>query len=94
MAEDAPIDKFVVGWPLTPQGEKGRATTMVENFLEKLHQSFPDIAVVKIDERYTSNKAVKIMVEAGVPQKKRREKGRVDRIAAAIILQDYLESNY
>jgi len=28
-----------------------------------------------------------------VPQKKRREKGRVDRIAAAIILQNYLDSN-
>ncbi|MFD2531652.1 Holliday junction resolvase RuvX [Gracilimonas halophila] len=88
-----PVEKFVIGWPLSLSGEEGSATQMVEKFIKKLRNYFPDIEIVKIDERYTSNQARTLMVEAGIPQKKRKEKGRVDRIAAAIILQNYLDSN-
>lgn len=87
------IEKFVIGWPLSTQGEEGSATQMVEKFIKKLRNAFPDIEIVKVDERYTSNKARELMIEAGVPKKKRQEKGRVDRIAAAIILQNYLDTN-
>ena len=93
ITENEPIEKFVIGWPLSLQGEEGSATQMVDEFIKKLHHSFPNIEITKIDERYTSNRAVDLMIEAGVPKKKRREKGRVDRIAAAIILQNYLDSN-
>jgi len=87
------IDKFVVGWPLTPKGDKGQATTMVEAFNKKLKEAFPDTEIVLVDERYTSKQAVERMIEAGVPQKKRRNKERVDRIAAALILQKYLDQH-
>lgn len=83
--------KFVVGWPLTPSGEEGEATKRVENFIERLRGKFPDIVIEKVDERYTTKEAVKAMIEAGVPKMKRREKGRKDQAAAAIILQKYLE---
>lgn len=88
-----PIKAFVVGWPLTSSGEEGTATEMVARFIKRLNKKFPDIPVVKVDERGTSNRAVQVMVEAGVPKKKRREKERVDRIAAALILQYYLETS-
>lgn len=88
-----PVEKFVVGWPLSLSGDEGAATQMVENFIKKLRHSFPDIEIAKVDERYTSNQARNLMVEVGIPKKKRKEKGRVDRIAAAIILQNYLDSN-
>ena len=87
------VDKFIVGWPLTPDGEEGTATQMVDAFLKRLVQSFPDIPVEKVDERNTSNKAVALMVSSGVSKKKRKEKERVDRIAAAVILQTYLEEH-
>lgn len=83
--------KIVVGWPLTPSGEEGEATKRVENFIERLRVKFPEIVIEKIDERYTTKEAVKAMIEAGVPKMKRREKGRKDQAAAAIILQKYLE---
>ena len=35
-----------------------------------------------------------MMIEIGIPKKKRRQKERVDRIAAAIILQNYLDATY
>lgn len=89
----SPIDAFIVGWPLTTSGEEGAATNMVNNFIKKLSKKFPDIPIHKVDERYTSTRAMQAMIEAGVPKKKRREKERVDRIAAALILQQYLENH-
>lgn len=92
MTEEAPVEKFIVGWPLTPRGEEGSATQMVDTFIEKkLTPQFPDIEIVKVDESHTSNKAMDIMVRSGVPKKKRKQKGRLDRIAAAVILQTYLD---
>lgn len=88
------VEKFIVGWPLTPKGDEGPATEMVEKFIKQLIQKFPEIEVIKVDERNTSNKAMELMIEAGVPKKKRREKERVDRIAAAVILQHYLDEYY
>ncbi|PAU93686.1 Holliday junction resolvase RuvX [Aliifodinibius salipaludis] len=89
--ENENVEKIVVGWPLTPEGEEGRAIKMVEEFLAKLEARFPDIEVAKIDERYTTKEAVRAMVEAGVPKMKRRESDRVNQAAAAIILQKYIE---
>ncbi|MEX2363362.1 MAG: Holliday junction resolvase RuvX, partial [Balneolaceae bacterium] len=53
--ENAPVDKFVVGWPLAPNGEEGSATQMAQDFIDKLQQLFPNIEVAKVDERFTSN---------------------------------------
>lgn len=89
--EDENVEKVVVGWPLTPEGEEGRAIKMVKEFLTKFESKFPDVDVAKVDERYTSKEAVRAMVEAGVPKMKRRESDRVNQAAAAIILQKYIE---
>lgn len=86
------VEMFVIGWPLTPQGEEGPSTQMVQLFIEKLTKTFPDIPITKVDERYTSNRAREIMVEIGIPKKKRKNKKRVDQIAAAVILQSFLDS--
>lgn len=90
LVNNEPVDKFIVGWPLTPKGDEGKATEMVNNYINRLRNHFPDIEIVKIDERYTSKEAVEAMVEAGVPKMKRRETERINRAAAAIILQKYL----
>lgn len=89
--ENENVEKIVVGWPLTPEGDEGRAIKMVEEFLTKLEAQFPDIEIAKIDERYTTKEAVRAMVEAGVPKMKRRESDRINQAAAAIILQKYIE---
>lgn len=91
LLETEQVQKVVVGWPLTPEGGEGRAIKMVEDFLKKLYQYFPNITVDKFDERYTSKEAVAAMEESGVPKMKRRDSDRVNQAAAAIILQKYLE---
>jgi putative Holliday junction resolvase len=94
IVEESQVEGFVIGWPLMPNGEEGEATRMVQEFINRLKNLYPEIPVFKIDERYTSNQALDVMIEIGVPQKKRRKKERVDRIAAALILQTYLESKH
>jgi len=92
--KDDTIDGIVIGWPLEPDGSEGHMTEMVDKFIGELHDVFPDLPIEKVDERYTSKQAVQNMIDAGVPRMKRRDKKRIDRTAAAIILQNYLEMNF
>ena len=92
IVEKSPVEGFVVGWPLTADGREGSATNMAQEFINRLSNLFPTIPVTKVDERYTSSNAKEVMVKIGIPKKKRRQKERVDRIAAALILQSYLDS--
>ena len=90
--QEQPILAFVVGWPLTTSGEASDATTMVDMFIKTLNSHFPEVPVYKIDERYSSKRAVQTLIDSGIPRKKRREKGRVDQTVAALILQQFLET--
>ena len=85
------IERIVVGWPLTPEGEAGEATRFVQPFINRLRKALPGVAFTKQDERFTSERAKKAIRAAGVKRKARRDKARVDAAAAALILQDYLD---
>ena len=61
---------------------------------ERLRQLFPGKEVFRQDERYTSNQAKEIILQSGIKKQKRRDKALVDRIAAALILEQYMEANY
>jgi putative Holliday junction resolvase len=52
--------------------------------------TFPEIPVVRVDERFTSKMAFQTMIDSGLTKKQRQNKGLVDEIAATILLQDYL----
>jgi len=86
------VETFIVGEPLDMNNEPTATTQLVYDFVEKLKRIFPDIPVELVDERMTSIEAGRILVKSGVKKKKRREKGRIDRISAILILQDYLEN--
>jgi putative Holliday junction resolvase len=86
------IDTVVVGWPLTEAGEEGEATDFVDAYIERLTERLGAIEIVRRDERFTSEMAKDALRRAGVKQPGRYDKGRVDAAAAALILQDYLDS--
>ena len=86
------VEIIVIGYPLGLDGTSTHATKPVELFIKTLNKTFPSVPVVKEDERFTSKMAVEAMVEGGMKKKKRREKGIIDKISAALILQSYLES--
>ena len=89
---EGPVIGIVVGWPLTPQGEYTNATEMAVDYIRHLQKKYSSIPVFKMDERFSSKQAMELMREAGVPKRKRHKKGRLDQAAAALILQQFLES--
>ncbi|ARS37201.1 Holliday junction resolvase RuvX [Pontibacter actiniarum] len=87
-----PVEAFVLGMPKRLSGEATDATQHVVGFQRKLLKEFPGIPVHIIDERFTSKMAQQAMLAGGLKKKDRQDKGTVDRLSAAIILQSYLES--
>jgi putative Holliday junction resolvase len=91
ITEEQHVVRIVIGMPLTLRGERGEAAAMVDKFVEQLREALA-IDVVTLDERFTSSIAERTIREMGVGKKKRRDKGKVDELAAAVLLQDYLNS--
>jgi len=84
------IKEIVVGLPLDSEGRAGPAAKKAREFGQKLGQE-TGLKIIFWDETLTSEEALAKMIEAGRRQKKRR---KLDDIAAALILQEYLESHF
>ncbi len=87
------VSTIVVGEPLYPDGNPAQIHHLVIGFVRKLKKLYPAIEVVMWDERFTSVEAKEVILQSGAKKKKRRDKGLVDKVAAVLILQDYLEQN-
>jgi len=86
--EREPIGTIVIGWPLNEDGSEGEATQRVNQYIRQLDVRLPGVKIIRWDERYTSEEAKSRMM--GLKGKK--ERGKIDQIAAGIILQEYLDS--
>lgn len=84
------VEKVIVGEPLQMDGTASESSIMINKFLTKFVEVFPEMPLDRVDERYTSKMAVQTMIDSGLKKKKRQNKGLIDEIAATIILQDYL----
>lgn len=84
------VVKAVIGLPLQLNGLPSESQGRIEQFVKEFQNKFPDIQVVRIDERFTSKMASQSMVQSGMRKSQRQNKGNVDQIAATILLQDYL----
>lgn len=89
LCEEKQVDQLVVGLPLNMDGSAGDAARKVEAFVEIL-ESKTDISIALWDERLSTVSAQKSLIAAGTRRDKR--KGLVDKVAAQIILQNYMES--
>lgn len=89
LVEEYEVRKIVVGLPLSLKGSLGDKAVEVTQFIEKLKVRF-QVPVVPWDERMTTTAAHRTMHELG--QKAKGAKGNIDRIAAILILQSYLDS--
>ncbi len=85
------ITLFVVGYPMNLNNKPSEAAKDVDQFLNLLKKHFPHIPVILEDERFTSQLALKAMIAGGVKKMDRRDKGMVDKVSAAIILQSYMD---
>ena len=87
LAESRGVDTIVVGYPRNQSGEATEQTGYAEAFAKRLE---PNATIVFQDESLTSVMAEERLKADGKPY----GKGDIDAMAAAIILQDYLELNY
>ena len=89
-----PVERIVVGKPTQLNGEPSESMKYIIPFVNRLKKELPDVPVVMYDERFTSTIAHQAMIDGGMKKSDRRDKSRVDAIAATIILNDYLQSRY
>jgi putative holliday junction resolvase len=85
------VDCIVVGEPVDMQMRASDASRYIEPFVKHLRKQFPDMAVERMDERFTSQMAMQTMRDAGLGKKARQNKSLVDTISATLILQSYME---
>ena len=86
------VDLFVVGDAKRMDGTPSESAALIEPFVAMLQREVPDREVARIDERFTSKMAFRSMIDSGLRKKDRRDKGTVDRVAATIMLQDYMRT--
>ena len=84
------VEKLVVGLPKNMNNTLGFKAEEVQNFIKALVE-VEDIPVEWVDERLTTVSAERTLLEADVSRKKR--KAVIDKMAAVLILQTYLESH-
>lgn len=84
------IQVVLVGEPKQMNGLPSESAPMIEKFVLEFQNKFPNILVIRVDERFTSKMAQKSMIENGMKRKQRQNKALLDEISATIMLQDYL----
>ena len=85
------VDLIVVGNPKQMDNTPSESAKYVQTFVDNLSNSFPDMDIYMIDERYTSKMASQTIAQSGMKKKKRQEKGLIDTVAAVLILQDFMK---
>ncbi|MDR0648724.1 MAG: Holliday junction resolvase RuvX [Synergistaceae bacterium] len=81
---------LLVGMPLRTNGSIGPEALAMRDVIQSLSERFPGCRVIHWDERFTTAIANQALIEADVSRKGR--KGQVDKVAAALLLQSYLDS--
>jgi len=84
------VEAVLIGDPKQMNGEPSQSATAINAFAQKFTGQFPDMQVVRVDERFTSKMAFQTMINSGLKKKQRQNKALIDEISATIMLQDYL----
>jgi putative Holliday junction resolvase len=84
------VETVVIGLPLTLSGEEGEAAAKSREFGDGLQKRLPRARIVFWDERLTTVEAERVLIQANVRRKRRRQV--VDGLAAVLILQGFLDS--
>lgn len=82
------VELIIIGMPRNMDGTYGPAAEKVREFIAALREKIPT-PVRTWDERLTSAQANRVMIDANVRRDKRKEK--VDAMAAAVLLQSFLD---
>lgn len=89
LCEEKEVEKIVIGIAINMDGTEGERVVLTKQFGEYLKNRV-NLPIIYIDERLSSVEAEEVLQEAGV--KAINRKGLIDKIAASLILQNYLNS--
>lgn len=84
------VSEIVIGLPINMDGSEGERVVLAREFGQKLKDMMPNITIKYMDERLTTISAERVLLEADVSREKRKKV--IDKIAATIILQAYLDT--
>ena len=90
LVEKYAVRTLLIGLPVRTDGSTGPEAKWILSTVELLRALFPDQKMELWDERFTTTIAERIMIEGNVSREKRRHSR--DKVAAAIILQGYLDN--
>ena len=82
------VEKIIVGNPLTLAGRVGPQSQIATEFARLVESAF-NMPVETTDERLSTAEARRRLSEAGIDE--RNQRGKIDQIAASLILQNYLD---
>ena len=88
LIEEYRVTLIVVGKPVSMNGTEGERVELTRAFEEELRRR-TGLEIVEVDERLTTAQADRILEETGVAHSRRKD--YIDKMAAAIILQTYLD---
>lgn len=86
------VDKIIVGLPTTLRGEPSESQRWLRPAMAQVQKALPEMPIEYYDERFTSVLAHRAMLDGGLGKMARRDKATVDRVSAAILLNDYLQA--
>lgn len=89
IVKEKKVDKIVLGLPKHMNGDVGEKALICMDFKKKLEEAL-NIEVILVDERWTTKLANSRLLEADLSRKKRKKV--IDKMAAVVILQNYLDS--
>ena len=89
LTRDHEVGRIVLGLPLNMNGSQGEMAVAVQDFAGQLRRVC-NIPVILFDERLTTSEAERVLIQADISRKKR--KNLRDGLAAVLILQGYLDS--
>ncbi len=89
LVKDYEVDCIVLGLPINMDGTEGERVEKSREFGRILSANIPNIRIDYMDERWTTVSAERMLIEADVSREKR--KTVIDKVAATIILQSYLD---
>ncbi len=84
------VEKVLIGEPKQMSGAPSQSAEMIDAFVLKFINAFPEMIMERVDERFTSKMAFQTMIDSGLKKKQRQNKALIDEISATIMLQNYL----
>ncbi|MDE6782162.1 MAG: Holliday junction resolvase RuvX [Paramuribaculum sp.] len=88
------VDYIIIGKPTDMAGRPSDSMRYIEPAVGRIRKELPGMPIYFFDERFTSTIAHRSMIDSGMTRPQRRNREAVDRMAATIILNDFLQSKF